>query len=247
MALRPEYKSVRVALLHRDPLPTLDAAVKEILFEETRLGLIKSPSSEVALATTRPRFPSGLSFCKNCRNTGHIFANCPTVECRYCHGHGHILENFPTRPPRPKGNPTKFKSYSKPGSSSIAAAVHSNESSILTVSDLEALLKQVISPSSSSSTALSVTSGNSWLFDSACCNHMTSQISLLSNTSPIHSLPSIQTTNGSCMPITHIGTVATSNLSLFDTYFVPSLALNLVSVGQLCDLGLIVLFSPHGF
>ena len=74
---------------------------------------------------------------------------------------------------------------------------------------------------------------------------MTSQISLLSNTSPMHSLPFIQTTDGSCMPITHIGIVATSNLSLPDTYFVPSLALNLVSVGQLCDLGLNVLFSPH--
>ena len=75
---------------------------------------------------------------------------------------------------------------------------------------------------------------------------MTSQISLLSNTSPTHSLPSIQTADGSCMPITHIGTVVTSNLSLPETYFVPSLALNLVSVGQLCDLGLTIIFSPHG-
>ena len=48
------------------------------------------------------------------------------------------------------------------------------------------------------------------------------------------------------MPITHTGTVTTSNLSLHDTYFVPSLALNLVSIGQLYELGLIVLFSPHG-
>ena len=49
------------------------------------------------------------------------------------------------------------------------------------------------------------------------------------------------------MPITHIGIVATSNLSLHDTYFIPSLALNLVSIGQLCDLGLTVLFSPHSY
>ena len=75
---------------------------------------------------------------------------------------------------------------------------------------------------------------------------MTSQISLLSNTSPTHSLPSIQTADGSCMPIAHIKIVATSNLSLPDTYFIPNLALNLVSVGQLCDLVLTVLFSPHG-
>ena len=48
------------------------------------------------------------------------------------------------------------------------------------------------------------------------------------------------------MSTTHTGTVATSNLSLFDTYFVPNLALNLVSVGQLCDLGFNVLFIPRG-
>ena len=56
MALRPEYESVRAALLHRDPLPTLDAAVKEILFEETHLSLIKSPPSEVTLVITHPCF-----------------------------------------------------------------------------------------------------------------------------------------------------------------------------------------------
>src|SRR5262249_32263414 len=85
MALRPEYESVRAALLHRDHLPSLDAAVKEILFEETRLGLVRSPQSSIALAITQPRTHSESSFCKHCRNTGHIFAHCPTIECRYCH------------------------------------------------------------------------------------------------------------------------------------------------------------------
>ena len=75
---------------------------------------------------------------------------------------------------------------------------------------------------------------------------MASQLSLLSNTTPTHFLPSIQTADGSCMSITHTGIVATSNLSLPNTYFIPSLALNLVFVGQLCDLGLNILFSPHG-
>ncbi|KAK9159704.1 hypothetical protein Syun_006045 [Stephania yunnanensis] len=92
MALRPEYESVRAALLHRDPLPSLNAAVKEILFEETRLGLVNSASSsEVALATTQS-WPKSASYpCKNCKKTGHSFANCPTIECRYCHEHGHIM------------------------------------------------------------------------------------------------------------------------------------------------------------
>ena len=62
MALHPEYESIHAALLHHDPLPTLDAAVKEILFEETRLNLTKSPSSKVALAISQPRFISRSSF-----------------------------------------------------------------------------------------------------------------------------------------------------------------------------------------
>ncbi|KAG6495810.1 hypothetical protein ZIOFF_043638 [Zingiber officinale] len=213
MALRPDYESVHAALLHRDPLPTLDIAVKEILFEETHLFLVKPHSSEVALAITQPHSTLRSFFYKNCRNSDHMFANCPTS-----------------------------------GSFVVVAAAPSNKSSspFVTVSDLEAILKQVMPSYSPSSAALSVTPGNSWLIDSACCNHMTSQFSLLSKPTPTSSLPSIQSTNGSCMSIAHTGTANTSTLSLLDTYFVPDLALNLVSVGQLCDRGLTILFSPLG-
>nr|GMD98853.1 retrovirus-related Pol polyprotein from transposon TNT 1-94 [Ipomoea batatas] len=158
MALRPEYESVRAALLHRHPLPTLDGAIKELLFEETRLGLIKPFLTDVALATTTSHSLPSSRFCKNCRSTGHIFSACPTVECRYCHGRGHILENCPTRPPRPKGNSKKTQSFSKPGSTSVAAAT-AHSSSPITISDLDTLLKQVISPSSSTSAAFSATPG----------------------------------------------------------------------------------------
>ncbi|XP_050888819.1 uncharacterized protein LOC127093974 [Lathyrus oleraceus] len=43
MALRPEYEVVRASLLHRNPLPSLDTAIQEIIFEETRLNLDKTP------------------------------------------------------------------------------------------------------------------------------------------------------------------------------------------------------------
>ncbi|CAI8585358.1 unnamed protein product [Vicia faba] len=32
MALRPEYEAVRASLLHRNPLPSLDTAIQEIIF-----------------------------------------------------------------------------------------------------------------------------------------------------------------------------------------------------------------------
>lgn len=60
------------------------------------------------------------------------------------------------------------------------------------------------------------------------------------------SLPPIHTENETTMDITHVGHASGSNLSLTDTYCLPSLALNLLSVGQLCDLGLTVVFSSSG-
>ena len=45
------------------------------------------------------------------------------------------------------------------------------------------------------------------------------------------------------MPISHIGSVSTSNLFVGDTYLVPKLSLNLLSIGQLYELGLELKFS----
>ncbi|KAJ7982738.1 Retrovirus-related Pol polyprotein from transposon TNT 1-94 [Quillaja saponaria] len=160
MALRPEYEAVRASLLHRDPLPTLDNDIQEIIFEES-LSLDKSMHSKVALATTHPRSTtqkSGSQSCKNCNHTGHSFANYPTVECRYCHGIGHIFENCPTRPPRPKSGSFKPKNVSKTGSSSIATTTE--DSTAITISDLEAISNSADSgdlndnPSTSESTPI---------------------------------------------------------------------------------------------
>ncbi|KAA0047306.1 Retrovirus-related Pol polyprotein from transposon TNT 1-94 [Cucumis melo var. makuwa] len=164
MGLRPEYESVRAALLHRSPLPSLDAAIQEILFEEKRLGINLSNYSDVVLAST----------------------------------------------------------YSPPDAHFVRILI------------------------SSSSSALAVSSGNRWLLDSACCNHMTSNYSLMNTPSPAKSLPPIYAADGNCMNITHIGTVNTPSMNLPHTYCVPNLTFNLVSVGQLCDLGLTVSFSPNG-
>ena len=145
---------------HRDLLPSLNTVIQEIIFEETRLNLDKSPQFYIALATTRSSHQKfGNQTCKNCHQMGHAFATCPTVECRYCHAFGHILEHCPTRPPRPKGGFSKSKIMSKPGSSSATVAATTEGSTFVTMSDLEAMVKQVIS--SNSSTAMSATPGNS--------------------------------------------------------------------------------------
>ncbi|KAA0064060.1 Retrovirus-related Pol polyprotein from transposon TNT 1-94 [Cucumis melo var. makuwa] len=244
MGLRPEYESVRAALLHRSPLPSLDAAIQEILFEEKRLGINLSNYSDVVLASTYSPPGASSTFCKNCKLTGHKFIDCPKIECRYCHKPGHILDNCPIKPPQPRSYSTRAKTFTKPRNSFVVAATLDNPTTPqFQISDLQSLLNQLIS---SSSSTLVVSSGNRWLLDSACCNHMTSNYSLMNTPSPAKSLPPIYAADGNCMNITHIGTVNTPSMNLPHTYCVPNLTFNLVSVGQLCDLGLTVSFSPNG-
>jgi hypothetical protein len=116
------------------------------------------------------------------------------------------------------------------------------------MTDVEAIIQQVLAKSGTShSTALSVTPGtSSWFFDSACCNHMTSDPTIFSSISSTSHTPTIHTADGSQMPVTHIGHVSTSHISLPETYLIPALTLNLISVGQLCELGLTITFSSSG-
>ena len=48
------------------------------------------------------------------------------------------------------------------------------------------------------------------------------------------------------MPVSHKGTISSPCLSLNDTFHIPKLSLNLLSVGQLCELGIDLLFTNHG-
>ena len=119
--------------------------------------------------------------------------------------------------------------------------------------DIQALLQQLQSQLSldsgkSTSQVLSVTPGTSlsWYFDSTCCNHMTSDSSIFySKTCTIIS-PIVHTTDNSVMHVQNIGTINTSKLSLYDVFHVLKVSLNLLSIGQLCELGVDVNFSSRG-
>ncbi|TYK12281.1 putative mitochondrial protein [Cucumis melo var. makuwa] len=123
LRLRPEYESIRAALLHRSLLPSLDAAIQEILFEEKRLGINLSKHSDVVLAGTYSPSGASITFCKNCKLTGHKFIDCPKIECKYCHKPGHILDNCPIKPPRPRSYSTRAKNFTKPVNSSSSSAL----------------------------------------------------------------------------------------------------------------------------
>ena len=59
-------------------------------------------------------------------------------------------------------------------------------------------------------------------------------------------LITIYTADGTPMLVSHKGTIFSPCLSLSDTLHIPKLSLNLLSIGQLCELGIDLLFTNHG-
>ena len=104
MTLRDEFESIQSSLLHRNPLPTLDTMIKDLISEEARLDTLRAkhtpPSTNVVLATqVSPKFiPSAQtssssttqnsfrSSCKNfynyCKKYGHIISECRRLQSK---------------------------------------------------------------------------------------------------------------------------------------------------------------------
>ena len=99
------------------------------------------------------------------------------------------------------------------------------------------------------STALSILPSKSqtWLFDSACCNHMTPHSSLSYKLDPAPHPLNIHIADGSTMHGNSLGFVSTSNLSVPRVFHVPDLSYNLCFVGQLTELGYRLIFYYSGY
>ncbi|KAJ0433138.1 putative RNA-directed DNA polymerase [Helianthus annuus] len=81
-----------------------------------------------------------------------------------------------------------------------------------------------------------------WILDSGASHHMSPYLSsFVSLTSS--SCASVMSASATSMPIEGIGSVVTPHISLTNVYYIPNLALNLVSVSQLCKSGYWVFFS----
>ncbi|XP_028114168.1 uncharacterized protein LOC114312155 [Camellia sinensis] len=95
-ALSPQYEAIRSGILHHSPLPSVDAIVRELLSEETRLktasqtlspSVFLAPTSSPLLSNPLPHQPQTnakpkkgpLAFdeCAFCHQKGHWKYNCP--------------------------------------------------------------------------------------------------------------------------------------------------------------------------
>ena len=98
------------------------------------------------------------------------------------------------------------------------------------------------------STALSILLGKSqtWLFYSACYNHMIPHLSLFSKLDSAPHLLNIHIVDGSTMHRNSLGSISTSNISIPRIFHVPNLSYNLFSLGQLAELGYHLIFYYSG-
>ena len=250
--LYDEFDSIRDSLLHRMPPPSLDAVISELLTEETRLASMKSQHNIGSIDSMVAAVPSPLVSVGSSSSTSASMSNIGSSKkktCRYCKKHGHVISGCFCLQSKKASKSSQPTPKNPQGSSSVSAAVATEESRTLTVSmnDLQNIVKQLINKSGSS-LALSThfPKSSTWYFDSACCNHMTPNIDALVCINNTCNVPYVRTANNSSMSVNHVGNVSDSKLTLSDVFHIPTLSLNLISVGQLTEFNLDVVFSNNG-
>ena len=216
MSLHKDFEPIRVQFINRSPAPSLDTAVNELVREEARLATLQAQNKLNVLAITpfappleQPQQSGDSSSSSNRRKqTNKKFYN-------YCKRPGHTIE---TCYHRNKSTATIANTEPTPLMASISAKSQSSGSTINpSPSELQEIIAQVVrmAGNASLSIALSVLLGKSqtWLIDSACCNHMTPHSSLFSKLDPAPHPLNIHIADGSTMHGNSLGFVSTSNLS----------------------------------
>ncbi|WKA12737.1 hypothetical protein VitviT2T_030094 [Vitis vinifera] len=249
MSLHKDFEPIRGQLLNRSPAPSLDTAVNELVREEARLATLQAQNKLNVLAITpstplieQPQQLGDFSGSSNRRKqTNKKF-------CNYCKCPGHTIE---TCYHRNKSTAVVANTEPTPPTASTSTESQSSGSTInLSSTELQEIIAQAVrmAGNASLSTALSVLPGKSqtWLFDSACCNHMTPHSSLFSNLDPAPHPLNIHIADGSTMHGNSLGFVSTSNLYVLGVFHVPALSYNLCSMGQLAELGYRLIFYYFG-
>jgi hypothetical protein len=239
MKLRPEFEIVRGALLNRNPVPSLDTCIGELLREEQRLATQGTMSHDAVTSEPVPVAYAAQSRgkgrdlrhiqCFSCKQFGHFSSGCSKKFCNYCKQRDHIISDCPIRPPRRTQRPVQ--------------ALHASTSSTIGPSNTStpndgALQPEIIQQMVVSAlSALGIQGKSSnvsrpWFLDSGASNHMTGSSKYLHNLHSYHGNQNIQVADGNVLSITNVGDLNSD----FQYVFVsPGIASNLLSVGQLVD------------
>ncbi|TLX69530.1 hypothetical protein E9993_22940, partial [Labilibacter sediminis] len=262
MALRSDFEGLRGSILHRNPLPTVDSVVHELIAEETRLKSTAAkdskPITPAVLAVTSSRSQSSnqnrprvaQDECAFCRKKGHWKSQCPMLK-------GNQQQQQPAqqqvKAPAQSSGQSRFP---KPPQYAAAAPTAPADSDFTPPSALDptvleefkrflannpSAMSVSVPHSGLSSSSTSGIPSSLWILDSGASHHMSpykSSFVSMSSRSPL----SVMSASSTPMSVEGVGSIVTPYISLSDVYFIPTLALNLASVSQLCKSGCWVFF-----
>jgi hypothetical protein len=227
MGLHEEFESKRSSLLNQSPTSSLSAALAELRSEETRRKTAVSllPASSPTIFGTASS-QTVLATPHHAQKSNQKFYQRLTKYCSYHNSKSHNTAECKALKFQWQANQQSFQ-HRTAAVTNDASATESSSFPVtlqLTPAELEALslYRQSqsgissgnFSFSSSNFSAFSVAWGKPWLFDSACCNHMTSDNTLFSTITPNDSIPPIHTANGTPLETTHVGDISTPFLPL---------------------------------
>ncbi|BAH91807.1 Os02g0616666 [Oryza sativa Japonica Group] len=248
--LRPEFEPVRAQLLARRPRPSLLETLPELRAEETRcreagIGIAQQSTSVLVaqglpsqvhvsaqpvvvpsplpVAAGAPSTPSGI-VCGYCSKTGHTASMCYKKKRDQSH---------------------RTSQGSRQGSSQS-----SSQQITSTEQELVRLLRRLMTTASTSTHGSAAQASSlpppppsssgilsSWFLDSGASFHMTPDSTHLSSMSPPDTPLTVQTANGTSLPVVDRGTLSTSSFRVPTVSHVPKLTMQLMSAGQITDHG----------
>ncbi|KAG6470074.1 hypothetical protein ZIOFF_071126 [Zingiber officinale] len=186
MKLRSDFDVARAGLLNRNPVPSLDICLGELLREEQRLAtqavlgasLEKSTVINVAYAAQGRNRGKDQLQCYSCKEFGHIARNCSKKFCNYCKQHGHIIKECPTRP---ENRRTQAFQATIPNLNVIGptSTVTDTNQSVLTPEMVQQMILTAFSTLTLQGQGMNISS--SWIVDSGASNQMTGSPDLLHN------------------------------------------------------------------
>lgn len=164
--------------------------------------------------------PTWLKQCHSCLNWGHIQRNCNQYSC-------HLQSNKP-------------HIHDKDAKSEFATFLNQLAHTPLKT-DPSSCIADVSMDITGCSLSANVTD-SCWILDSGASFHMTPDISQLQSCS-LTKASSVQTADGTILPVSLQGTLQTKGYTIPDVFYVPNLSMKLISVGQLTDMKCHVVFD----
>ncbi|RVW70781.1 Retrovirus-related Pol polyprotein from transposon RE2 [Vitis vinifera] len=226
MKLRPEYESYQAIL-------------------EQSHGSFGTTTVAYAAQGRGPPMHSKNLQCFCCKEYGHIAATCPKKFCSYCSKKkGHIIKECRIRPQNRQAQAFQTSVIVPP------VATHDSPSAACSVPAPPApdyctpeMVQRILISALSTMGFQGNNSTKLWYVDSGASNHMTNNPTALCHVRPYAGQSSIQTANGSSLPIAAIGDASSK---FTDVFLAPQLSTNLIYVGQLVDNNCAVNFSGNG-